>query len=318
MGKSRLLTFIWGGVAIVVILAGVTWLYFWSIPTLSDFDESESVPREGVEALWVEAYLSDVNVSVGGDVFFARLHGRSFSEERYKARLAISRDSSAPGRLIIREQRDAHDSRLNGEERLTLDIMIPEGFNTSVTVDNTSGDIRADGVSVHTWIYTSLAGDIEVKNSAFAQSLVSGFSTYGQGSINSGTGSAAVDNVMNDGVTVVSSSGRITATACKTGNLRAESITGDVEILGVDTGGLSVSTSSGAVNIDAAALTAEARLDSMSGKISLALPPGREFRIEASSASGAVQSNYPQTEGGLPVVIATITGDIEVRSKEEA
>ena len=315
MVKSRKFAFIWGALAIIVILAGVIGLYFWSIPNFADFDISETVPKEGVEALWIEAYLSDVNITAGGDVFSARLHGRSFTEEQYRARLAITRDPASPGRLIMRETRDAYDSRLNGEERLTLDITIPEGFNTSVTVDNTSGDIRADGVTVHTWIFTSLTGDIEVKNSHFAQSLVPGFATYGQGSINSGTGDASVDNVMNDGVTVVSSSGKITAQACKTGNLRAESITGTIDILGVDTGGLSVSTSSGAVNIDLAALTAEARLDSMSGRISLALPQEREFRIEASSASGAVQANYPQTEDGLPVVVATITGDIDIRAK---
>ncbi len=315
MSRSGRLTLVWGAIVVIVILAGVTGLYFWSIPALADFDESATIPKEGVEALWIEAYLSDVNITAGGDVFSARLHGRSFTEEQYRARLAITRDPASPGRLIMRETREAFDSRLSGDERLTLDITIPDGFNTSVTVDNTSGDIRTDGVSVHTWIYTTLSGDVEVKNSHFAQSLVPGFATYGQGSVNSGTGSAAVDNVMNDAVTVVSSSGRITATACKTGNFRAESITGAIDILGVDTGGLSVSTSSGAVNIDMAALTAEARLDSMSGRISLALPPERAFRFEASSASGAVQANYPQTEDGLPIVVATITGDIDIRAK---
>ncbi len=300
---------------IIAILAGVAGLYFWSIPTLSDFDEIMTIERAGVESLWIEAYLSDVNITAGGDVFSVRLYGRSFSDEQYRARLAIARDTASPSRLIIREHRDAYDSRRSGDERLTLDITIPEGFNTSVTVDNTSGNISADGVSVHTWIYTSLSGDIEVKNSHFAQSRVPGFATYGQGSANSGTGNATVDNVMNDGVTIVSSSGKISATACKTGNLRAESITGAIDILGADTGGLSVSTTSGAVNIDMAALTAEARLDSMSGRISLSLPSGRAFRFEASSASGAVQTDYPHTEDGLPVVVATITGDISIRSK---
>ena len=315
MGGSRKWTLIWGGAAIIVILAGITGLYFWSIPALSNFDETTEIAKDGVESLWVEAYLSDVNITSGGNVFSARLHGRSFTEEQYRARLSVSWDALSPGRLIIREYREAHDSRLTGDERLTLDIVIPEGYNTSVTVDNTSGDIRADGVNVHTWIYTTLSGDIEVKNSHFAQSLVPGFSTYGQGSANSGSGNAVIDNVMNDGVTIVSSSGKITATACKTGNLRAESIIGAVDILGADTGGLSVSTSSGAVNIDMAALTAEARLDSMSGKIALALPAGRAFRIEASSASGVVQTGYPSQEDGLPLTVATITGDIEIRAK---
>ncbi len=315
MGRSRKLAFIWGIVAIVAILAGAAGLYFWSIPTLSDFDEIMTIERAGVESLWIEAYLSDVNITAGGDEFSARLHGRSFTDEQYRARLAVSRDATTPSRLIIREHRDAYDSRRSGDERLTLDITIPEGFNTSVTVDNTSGNISADGVSVHTWIFTSLSGDIEVKNSHFAQSRVPGFATYGQGSVSSGTGNATVDNVMNDGVGIVSSSGKISASACKTGNLRAESITGAVDIRGVDTGGLSVSTSSGAVNVDLAALTAEARLDSMSGRISIALPPDRAFRIETSSASGDVQSNYPQTEDGLPVMVATITGDIVIRAK---
>ena len=315
MSGSRKLTFLWGVIAIIVILAGVTGLYYWSIPTLADFDESETIPREGVEALAIEAYLSDVNITTGGDVFTARLHGRAFSEEQYRAHLSVTRDAAAPGRLIIREHRNAFDSRLNGEERLTLDITIPDGFNTSVTVDSTSGNIKADGVSVHTWVYTSLSGDVEVRNSHFAQSIVPGFSTYGQGTVSSGTGNALVGNVMNDGVTVMSSSGKITATACKTGNLRAESISGAIDILGADTGGLSVSTGTGAVNIDMASLTAEARLDSMSGRISLALPQGREFRIEASSASGEIQSNYPQTEDGLPVTIATSTGSIEIIAK---
>ncbi len=316
MNKSRKLTLLWGAIALIVILGGVTGLYFMSIPTLAGFDEGETIPREGVEALAVEAYISDVNVTAGGEAFTARLYGRAISDEQYRPYLDITRDAATPGRLVIRERRNAFESRFGREERLTLDITIPNGFNTSVSVDNTSGDVRVDGINVHTWSYTSLSGDVEVKNSSFAQSLVPGFATYGKGSVHSGTGAATIENVMNDGVTVISSSGRITATACKTGNFRAQSISGAVDILGADTGGLSVSTSTGAVNIDMAALTAEARLDSMSGKIALALPPGREFTIETSSASGEVHLDYPETEGGFPIVAATITGDIEIRAKQ--
>ncbi len=315
MSKRRKLTYLWGGIAIIAILAGVAGAYYLSIPTLSDFDESETIPREGVEALAVEAYLSDVNVTVGGDVFSARLYGHALSDEQYRAHLVVARDDATPGRLVIREERGAYEIRFSGEERLTLDITIPDGFNTSVTVDNTSGDVRVDGVNAHTWSYTSLTGDVEVKNSSFAQSLVPGFSTYGKGSVHSGSGRTVVENVMNDGLSVISSSGRITVTGCKTGNLHAESISGMVDILGADTGGLSASTSTGAINIDMAALTAEARLDSMSGKITLALPPDREFNIEASSASGGIQTGYPSVEGGLPIIAATITGDIEIRAK---
>lgn len=297
------------------MLAIIVGIYLLSIPRLSELNEHTSVPRGGVTALAVEAYLSNVTISTGGDEFAFRLTGKSLADENYRAHLTVAWDEKTPGRLVVRETRSAFDLRFEGHDKLSLEITLPEGYNKTLSVDNIIGNVDMGRVACHTWSLTLGSGNATVKDAFFATSLSPGFDKLGSGTVNTGKGKAVVENVVNDSVNVYSTSGEISATGCTAGNFRANSISGTIGITDLTTGGLKISTSAGKVNAAMKGLTAEAFLDSMSGDIDLTFPSGLALDIKASSASGSVKNDYPSAEGAIPVDAATLTGNIVISER---
>lgn len=314
MQKSRKKAFLWGAVALVAMLAIISGIYFLSIPHISSIEEHTSLPHEGVKSLAVEAYSSDVNVLCGGNEFKMRLYGKTLSDENYRAHMTVTWDETDPERLVVRETRKALDLRFSSGEELTLEITLPAAYKNGLSVESTAGDVSVDGIACHSWVLTLMSGDVSVKNAFFATSESPGFDSLGSGSIILGaSGNALLENVVNDSVSVFGASGRIASVNCTTGNFKAETISGNIDISALNTGGLKVSTTSGKVDANMKKLTAEAMLDSMGGSITLTLPSGVPFDIEASSASGRVTQSVPSTEGAVPIVAAALTGNIEVR-----
>jgi DUF4097 and DUF4098 domain-containing protein YvlB len=187
-----------------------------------------------------------------------------------------------------------------------------EGIHGPAQVESGSGGLKIFGIGDHVRAETG-SGSIEldhVKGSVRAQT--------GSGSIRAGDIAGGFEGD--------TGSGRITLQQTAPGSVRAETGSGGLELHGLS-GSLDAKAGSGTIRADGQP-TGAWSVRTGSGSVELKLPSDAAFDLDAHTSSGSISVDHPVTVqgnlghkeirgkvrgGGVPVEVATGSGDIQIR-----
>ena len=227
-----------------------------------DVDQTESLSLDGVQSIDVEVVSSDVTVTENADgTARVRLYG------------AVSSNRSTAVPELVAERRGATASfRVDYKSisvmagwcraDLKLEVAIPRDYRGALVVHGVSADvvIPADRTFTDLEIHT-VSGDVDL-----------GACTAGSFRCRTVSGDLKARGVAAKSVDLVSTSGAMNV-AGLTGDLTARTVSGELE--------LAWRGFSGQVDVS-----------TTSGRVTLAIPAGSGFRLDASSTSGRITSDH--------------------------
>ena len=219
-------------------------------------------------------------------------------DDRAERLIAESEVSFEGGTLTVEVPKRAH---VRGGTPLDLTVALPEG--SSVTASTASADV-------------SCTGELGALEGATASGDIRAERLTGQVSLATASGDVRLGDAAAD-VRVNTASGDVSIERVG-GDLAAKTASGDLRV-GEAGGSAEVKTASGGVRIRSIA-AGRADVTSVSGDVTLAVPPGTAVYLDLSSLSGRVRSELdsgadPGDGGGDPDLILrcnTVSGDIQV------
>ena len=157
-----------------------------------------------------------------------------------------------------------------------------QGLNGPVSVESGSGSVHLARIGNEVRASTG-SGSIEADGIA--------------GAFHGITGSGSIEaRGIKGAISAKTGSGGIDVTQTGSGDVEASSGSGPVRLHGVR-GGVRANTGSGGIDVQGAP-TSEWRLSASSGSISIALPPGQGFELDATTGSGHIDVESPITVSG--------------------
>jgi hypothetical protein len=188
-----------------------------------------------------------------------------------------------------------------------------EGLSGAVALGSVSGDVRASDLSGGLTVSTT-SGEVNLNDIA--------------GKLDVGTisGDVKLEDGKVDGATVNTTSGEIELDGVA-GALKVTSVSGDVKVREARDGRIELATTSGEIEYDGSLASGSTNsLNSISGDVQLHLPEESSFRLNASSVSGDVSSEFDLQDseqarrslsgttgdGSATLTIETTSGDIGV------
>lgn len=163
------------------------------------------------------------------------------------------------------------------------------------------------GVRVSATVSLSVPEDCEVELALVsADAMVSGLQR--RPAVRSVSGDIVLDG-LGDGVSAQTVSGDVQANGLS-GRVRFETVSGDLTVVDGDVHELSAKTVSGSLTVDLTQPDAELSMASVSGSAVLRLPAGADLRIEATSTSGSLDSEFAGLRRDLKPGRTTMRGDI--------
>jgi hypothetical protein len=188
-----------------------------------------------------------------------------------------------------------------------------EGLTGAVSLASVSGDVRASDLGEGLTVNTT-SGEVQLDN------------ITGKLNVESISGDVKLEQGKIDGATVKTTSGEVTLDGVA-GALNLESVSGDIQVREAHDGQLDVSTTSGEIEYQGSLANASAnKLNSISGDVKLRLPDAGGFRLDASTVSGDISSDFELRDGqparrslsgtvgdgSASLTIGTTSGDISI------
>jgi hypothetical protein len=230
-----------------------------------DVDQTKSLPVDGVQRISVEVVSSDITVTESADgAASARLYGTASSNRSVAVPelIAETRGSAASFRVDYKSV-----NMVAGWYRsdLKLELAIPKGYHGALVVHGVSAKVTLPaGRTFNDLEITTVSGDVDL-----------GACTAGSFRCHTVSGSLAAREVATASADLGSTSGRMTVGGL-TGDLVARTVSGDLDLAWTSfNGSIDVSTTS--------------------GRVTLAIPAGVGFRLDASSTSGRITSDHDVT-----------------------
>jgi DUF4097 and DUF4098 domain-containing protein YvlB len=188
-----------------------------------------------------------------------------------------------------------------------------EGLSGAVSLASVSGDVRAGDLTGGLTVSTT-SGEVQLNDIA--------------GKLDVGTisGDVKLENGKIDGASVSTTSGGVELDGVA-GALKLTSVSGDIHVREARDGQLDFSTTSGEIEYQGSLARASTnKLDSISGDVNLRLPDANGFRLDASTVSGDLTSEFElrdaQTgrrslsgvagDGSATLTVDTTSGDISI------
>lgn len=271
---------------------------------LGERDETHTLDLVGDGAVRVENFAGAIEVTAWDEPKLeidAELQG--------SAELVLSGDEQHRVVRVENKSRGGTTSRLR--------LRLPR--NARVDASAMSSDISIDGPSGERVVAESVSGDIRVVSGARRLQL------------ESVSGDIDLDAQGSSRVTALSVSGDVRVSNAS-GEARLESVSGDIVFAGRDIDRMDVETVSGDADLDVG-LTPDGRLDAelLNGKLSLTVDADLDARVEISTFSGDIDSDFGSVEkkgygsskileatagAGTGVVsIKTYNGDVKLRKR---
>ncbi|HJZ46609.1 MAG TPA: DUF4097 family beta strand repeat-containing protein [Roseiflexaceae bacterium] len=188
-----------------------------------------------------------------------------------------------------------------------------EGLSGAVSLASVSGDVHASDMTGGLTVSTT-SGDVQLSDIA------------GKLDVGSISGDVTLENGKIDGATINTTSGEVALDGVA-GPLKLTSVSGDISVRDARDGALSFSTTSGEIEYDGSLARGSAnKVDSISGDVRLRLPESSGFRLDASTVSGDLSSEFQLLGGESPLrglrgvagdgsatlTIGTTSGDIRI------
>jgi lia operon protein LiaG len=262
--------------------------------TGAPFEESRSVPAQGIGRVNLEAASERIEIACGtADSFGIRLHGNvNPASAGDLPRLTVQ---SGDGTLSVKVERE-RTGWLWYDLVLTVDL--PAGFAGSLSAASVSGSVvSADGTFQ----------DLELSSTS--------------GSVRAGTMKAR-------NLTMGSTSGSIRLAAAEAESVRLSTTSGSIVAEGL-AGAVRASSVNGGISLGFRDSPPSLDAQNTSGSVRISLPADARFSLEATSATGRVECAFPLTitgspagghslvgtvNGGTqPVKVRTVNGSIRIR-----
>ncbi|HEU5103242.1 MAG TPA: DUF4097 family beta strand repeat-containing protein [Roseiflexaceae bacterium] len=191
-----------------------------------------------------------------------------------------------------------------------------EGLSGAVALGSVSGDVRAADLTGGLTVSTT-SGEVQLRDVA------------GKLDVGSISGDIKLENGDVDGATVNTTSGEVELDGVA-GALKVTSVSGDINLREAHDGRLEISTTSGEIQYEGDLARASANtLNSISGDVRLRLPESSGFRLDASTVSGDISSDFELREGeqarwslsgvagdgSATLTIGTTSGDIQIERR---
>jgi Putative adhesin len=188
-----------------------------------------------------------------------------------------------------------------------------EGLSGAVSLASSSGDVRAGDLTGGLKVSTT-SGDVQLSDIA------------GKLDVGSISGDVKLENGKIDGATVNTTSGEVDLDGVA-GALKLTSVSGDLRVRAARDGQLDFSTTSGEIKYEGSLASKSANsLNSISGDVNLQLPDASGFRLDASTVSGDLSSEFELRDGqqarrnlsgtagdaSATLTIGTTSGDISI------
>ena len=159
-----------------------------------------------------------------------------------------------------------------------------EGLSGAVSLASVSGDVRAGDLTGGLTVGTT-SGEVQLNDIA------------GKLDVESISGDVKLENGKIDGATVSTTSGEVQLDGVA-GALKLTSVSGDIHVREARDGRLDLSTTSGEIEYEGSlASTSANTLNSISGDVNLRLPEESGFRLDASTVSGDLSSEFELRDG---------------------
>lgn len=274
--------------SIAAALTGFNYKFF----NTTDFKKVSYTPEGEFNSIYISA--ADGNVEFyRSDDGKCRIECMENEDIKHSAEISggalnIKRESNGVFGINFGGVRDAYDIKIylpeNSYRSLSAesdsgDVLVPEGFDFSqVRIYTKSGDASVKSSCGELLLVQTVSGDIDVEN-------------VGSPSVSLSTtsGDISTENFTADNLSFNSVSGEIDLdnTTAKKG-LFAESVSGDIELDGVDSPDIQIKTTS--------------------GDVSGSLKSNKVFT--AQSTSGSI--NIPKSDGSEKCFVKTVSGDIKI------
>src|SRR6266545_4846005 len=290
---------------IALVLVGLMLLAFQVLGHGLSFDGGDTIPLVNQQLagnrLELSAAASDVEVSTSGDTVRVVESSRNFFC------LFCSRHVSY--RISVPNRAQADIKTASG------DITV-EGLKGAVALSTVSGEIRANDLEGGLTAGTT-SGEVQLNN------------VLGKLQVNTISGDVRLEDGKVDSATVNTTSGEVDLDGVA-GALNIGTVSGDVAVRDAHDGQLTVSTTSGSFEYSGDLAHGESNaVNSISGDVKFELPSESSMRLDASTISGSINSDFDLTnreeglrslkgvagDGATSLTVGTTSGDISIEKR---
>jgi len=271
----------------------------------------------------LSAAASDVEIRPGGSSIHIEAIQRGGSQGDYKVDVVPS------GNTLRVTETSGNFFWFFGSRSVRYRISVPSGAQADIRT--ASGEIDVEGLSGGVSL-ASVSGDVHASNltGGLTVSTTSGEvvlnGIVGKLDVGSISGDVVLEDGKIDGATVSTTSGEVQLDGVA-GPLKLTSVSGDIHVREARDGQLDLSTTSGEIEYQGSLASASGNtLDSISGDVNLRLPENSDFRLDASTVSGDLSSEFEPHDGetarrslngvvgdgSATLTIGTTSGDIDI------
>ena len=205
-----------------------------------------------------------------------------------------------------------------GQKDKELEVLLPRELMVElVTLDvsNTSGDMSVAGCKSEDMSVSTVSGSLSL-SSCSAERM----------EVNTVSGEAFLNEISaSESLTVNTVSGGMELAGVDSEALTLDTVSGGCKLDG-QVQELNVSTISGDISASLSAEPLDVDMDSVSGRLTLELPPAAGFTVEHDSVSGSFRSDFPTEDlgggrlrcgsGGAEIRMNTTSGGMEIKRRD--
>ncbi len=259
-----------------------------------DVDKIKLEDIKGIRNINIETPFIDVNIipEKREDI---KIHYNGYIEASYIPKLETKKSNNT---LYIVAKKDNSNSYSVYNTNLKLNIYVPIDFKENIRTTTSSGNIEISKLELNNLNIITSSGDVKIY-----------YMDITNLSIETSSGEQEIENI-------------------KSKNSKLLASSGDIEIYNF-TGDLNIITSSGKINLDYKEFHNNINITTSSGDIKVILPNNSNFKLEANTSSGDIESNFPITVTGKlknsllgkvgnsanSIYITTNSGDISINKK---
>ena len=261
--KLVIITAIVAGVSFAAagIIALSTGIYSTKGGEVTSIDERRSLVLEGIDAIDTSTTSADIVIKATENrEVEVHFHGTARTDNPDSIpRLVTEREGNV---LYIYTERKKNISLGYFENRLVLELYIPENYRHRLTVHSVHGVIELNDQIFSILTISSTSGDVDL------------------------------DQIQTGSFKMKTTSGDLSAAGLLSEKSELSSVSGNIEMLSIK-GDVAVKTTSGDITLDYAEFSGSADIESTSGDVYMTLPGSAGFNLEARSTSGKISCKFP-------------------------
>ena len=251
----------------------------------TQIDDERTETLKGLDSMSIEA-VSDSIELIPVDTNEVRIHyygSYQTSNPDYRPELVVDRSSS---HLQIKIKYESGIKAVSFSGDLKLDVYIPRQYAGKLEIKSTSGKVTIDELAVDRFEYTNVSGNLNVNHIATKKASLN--TTSGMVKLNGQFESFSFNTV----------SGEISSDDFRSLDTKLGTVSGGVKLSG-QPGNINANSISGKLQLKYDTFENDIESDSVSGDVIITLPGNSSFKVDYSTASGNVDSDFPITVSGI-------------------